>query len=55
MPSDKIVSIEFRVTITDINGPGGRTRTRRRTSSPWQQVSPDVVSYGLRQREATLP
>jgi hypothetical protein len=46
VPSDKIVSIEFRVTITDINGPGRPDSNEAPDVIAWQQVSPDVVSYG---------
>lgn len=46
VPSDKIVSIEFRVTITDINGPGRPETDEAPDIIAWQQVSPQVVSYG---------
>lgn len=46
VPADKIVSIEFRVTTTDIGGPGRADTTEQPDIIAWRQVSPDVVSYG---------
>jgi hypothetical protein len=46
VPPAKIVSIEFRVTITDINGPGQPETSEPPDVIAWRQVSPDVLSYG---------